>query len=65
MENSATYQILLTVNEVAKILGVSKTTVYRRINEGKFEAIQIGHSVRVLRSAIVDGSEQGSATGAA
>ncbi len=50
--NRLVYQVLLTVNEVAEILGVSRTTVYRRINEGKVEAIYIGHSVRIPRSVV-------------
>lgn len=51
-KNRLACQVLLTVNEAAEILGVSKNTIYRRINEGRFEAIQIGHSIRIPRNVV-------------
>ena len=34
---------LLTVDEVAEILQVSPTTIYRRIQAGEISAIKLGH----------------------
>lgn len=49
--------VLLTINEVATELRVSRTTVYRLINEGRLAAVDIsrvpGHTrTRVSRQAI-------------
>jgi excisionase family DNA binding protein len=43
---------LLTVNEVAATLRVSKMTVYRLIHAGQLEAIRIGQSLRLPRGAV-------------
>jgi excisionase family DNA binding protein len=44
---------LLTVNEVADLLRVSRMTVYRLIKEGQLAAIRVGRSYR-LREDDVD-----------
>jgi excisionase family DNA binding protein len=43
---------LLTVAEVAKIMRVSKMTVYRLIHSGELEAIRVGRSFRVPEQAV-------------
>jgi excisionase family DNA binding protein len=43
---------LLTVEEVAKALRVSKKTVYRIISRKELEAIHIGRSIRVRRDVL-------------
>lgn len=40
---------VLTPQDVAKILQVSKRTVYKVINEQKIPAIQVGKRLRILR----------------
>jgi len=41
---------LLTVDEVAEILRVSPSTVYRRIQAGELPAVKLGHrQVRIKR----------------
>jgi len=43
---------LLTVAEVARIMRVSKMTVYRLIHSGELEAIRVGRSFRVPEQAV-------------
>lgn len=43
---------LLTVNEVAARLRVSKMTIYRVIEQGDLAAIRIGRSLRVPEKAL-------------
>jgi len=43
---------LLTVNEVATTLRVSKMTVYRLIHAGQLRAIRVGQSLRLPRGSV-------------
>jgi excisionase family DNA binding protein len=43
---------LLTVNEVAVTLRVSKMTVYRLIHAGRLAAIRVGQSLRLPRGSV-------------
>ena len=42
----------LTVSEVAKVMRVSKMTVYRLVHSGELQAVQIGRSYRVPEQAV-------------
>ena len=44
----------LTVAEVAKVMRVSKMTVYRLVHSGELPAVQIGRSFRVPEQAVHD-----------
>ena len=44
----------LTVAEVAKVMRVSKMTVYRLVHAGDLPAVQIGRSFRVPEQAVHD-----------
>jgi excisionase family DNA binding protein len=44
----------LTVAEVAKLMRVSKMTVYRLVHSGDLPAVQIGRSFRVPEQAVHD-----------
>lgn len=44
----------LTVAEVAKIMRVSKMTVYRMVHSGELPAVRVGRSFRVPESAVED-----------
>ncbi|HEU0130614.1 MAG TPA: helix-turn-helix domain-containing protein [Mycobacteriales bacterium] len=44
----------LTVAEVAKLMRVSKMTVYRLVHSGELTAVQIGRSFRVPEQAVHD-----------
>jgi excisionase family DNA binding protein len=43
---------LLTVAEVAKIMRLSKMTIYRMVNSGTLPALKVGRSIRVPQSAV-------------
>ena len=53
MSTRFTQARLLTVNEVAYLLRVSRMTVYRLIKEGQLKALRVGRSYR-LREDDVD-----------
>ena len=38
-----------TVNEVACILGVSRTQAYRLVQEGLFKSVRIGSAIRISK----------------
>ena len=42
----------LTIAEVAKVMRVSKMTVYRLVHSGELEAIRVGRSFRVPEQAV-------------
>lgn len=44
----------LTVAEVAKIMRVSKMTVYRLVHSGELPAVRVGRSFRVPEKAVHD-----------
>ena len=53
MKRPFTEARLLTVNEVADLLRVSRMTVYRMIKDGEMAAVRVGRSYR-LREDDVD-----------
>ena len=53
MKRPFTEARLLTVNEVADLLRVSRMTVYRLIKDGEMAAVRVGRSYR-LREDDVD-----------
>ena len=38
-----------TVNEIARILGVSRTQAYRLVQEGLFKSVRIGNVIRISK----------------
>ena len=48
----------LTVAEVAKVMRVSKMTVYRLVHSGELPAVRVGRSFRVPEYAVNDYLEQ-------
>ena len=38
-----------TVNEIARILGVSQARVYRLVQEGLFKSVRIGNAIRISK----------------
>ena len=49
MENE---RIVYSIPEVAEILGLSRSSVYRLVNEGKLEALAVRSLLRVRPSAL-------------
>ena len=40
---------IYTVNEIARILGVSRTQAYRLVQEGLFKSVRIGNAIRISK----------------
>lgn len=51
-------RLLLTVVEAADLLGVGRTTLYELLARGELQAVRIGRSRRVPRTAIDDYVDQ-------
>ena len=45
---------LLTVEEVAKLLGLGRTNVFERIRKGEIRSVLIGRCRRISRSSLAD-----------
>lgn len=43
---------LLTINEVAKLLNISKFTVYRMLKDGEIQATKIRGSIRIFGDSL-------------
>lgn len=54
MSSNLSEVTFLTVAEVAKLMRVSKMTVYRLVHSGDLQAVQIGRSYRVPEQAVHD-----------
>lgn len=54
MSSNLSEVAFLTVAEVAKLMRVSKMTVYRLVHSGELQAVQIGRSFRVPEQAVHD-----------
>lgn len=52
--NDVLDQVFLKVDEIARVMRVSKMTVYRLIRTGELESIRIGRSYRVPEPAVHD-----------
>ena len=46
--------LVLTVKEVAKLLGISRNSAYNLVRSKKLRSIRIGRQIRVPRSALED-----------
>ena len=42
-----------TVDDIAAILGIAKSTAYRLVNSGEFKTIRIGYAIRISRKGTV------------
>ncbi|NUS72198.1 MAG: helix-turn-helix domain-containing protein [Corynebacteriales bacterium] len=51
-QNALTSVRFLTVAEVARLMRVSKMTVYRLVHAGDLTAVRVGRSFRVPESAV-------------
>lgn len=40
-----------TVNEIARILGVSQARAYRLVQEGLFKSVRIGNAIRISKQS--------------
>ncbi|GAB6114101.1 excisionase family DNA binding protein [Agathobaculum butyriciproducens] len=44
-----------TVDDIAAILGIAKSTAYRLVNSGEFKTIRIGYAIRIPGSRLRTG----------
>ena len=54
---------LLAATDVAGMIGVKETTVYRWCKEGKLPCLKVGKHWRIRREALEDSSRRASVTG--
>ncbi len=64
-EPSVTEPLLLRPNEVAALLGVSRSRVYELANAGAIPSLRLGGSLRIPRSRLVSWIEERTAEGSA
>ena len=43
-----------TVDDIAAILGIAKSTAYRLVNSGEFKTIRIGYAIRISKKSFED-----------
>lgn len=46
--------LTLSVEHAARLIGVSRATVYRMVRDGEFRAIRVGRRVLVLKKPLMD-----------
>lgn len=46
-----------TVDDIAAILGIAKSTAYRLVNSGEFKTIRIGYAIRISRVSVNSSSD--------
>lgn len=51
---------LLTVNEMAKILGIGRSSAYELCRQQEFPVIRIGKCIRISKKALLDWIERAS-----
>ena len=52
--NAEDLPLVLTVAEVAKVLGVGKNTAYDFIRRGAIKSVRVGRQIRVSKSAFLE-----------
>ena len=51
MENN-NLPLVLTIQDVAEILGIGKNTAYRLVQDGKLNAVRVGRQIRIPRTEL-------------
>ena len=46
------YTQYLTIPELARMLGISRIAVYKRVKKGKIKAIRVGRNFAISRDAV-------------
>lgn len=52
MPESSEIVLVLTVEDLARILAISKNTAYALVRSGKIHSVKIGRTYRIPRSAV-------------
>lgn len=50
-------KLLVTANEAAELLSLSRSKIYQLVDSGQLESRRIGRAVRILRSSLVRSPE--------
>lgn len=50
--------LLIRVGEAARLIGVSRTTMYELINGGRIPVVRLGGSIRINRQALLEQIER-------
>jgi len=48
------YRDVLTVNELAEILGIGKTSAYRLVNDGIIGCRRVGKKILIPKACVID-----------
>ena len=46
--------LILSVDELTKILGIGKNTAYDLIRCGRIRSVRIGHKIRISKEALIE-----------
>lgn len=46
--------LVLSIDDLAKVLGIGKNTAYDLVRSGRMKSIRIGHQIRITKSALLD-----------
>lgn len=46
--------LVLSVHDLARVLGIGKNTAYDLVRSGRIKSIRIGHRIRITKSALLD-----------
>ena len=46
--------LILTVEDITKILGIGKNTAYDLIRCGKIRSVRVGHKIRISKDALLE-----------
>lgn len=44
--------IVLSVEQVAKVLGIGKNTAYELVRSGRIRSVRTGHKIRISKTAL-------------
>lgn len=46
--------LVLSVNDLARVLGIGKNTAYDLVRSGRIKSLRVGHQIRIAKSALRD-----------
>ena len=46
--------LILTVEDITKILGIGKNTAYDLIRCGKIRSVRVGHKIRISKDSLLE-----------
>lgn len=46
--------LVLSVDDLARVLGVGKNTAYDLVRSGRIKSLRVGHQIRIAKSALLD-----------